>query len=109
MLPVIILNNDITLNSTTQSTYIHPVTGSLSIIDLTLCSASIALDYSWLCQNDTHGSDHFPVIISSNKSGSSSSQLPQFWKINKADWYKFTELCENTLNSATNNNITTVD
>jgi len=28
------------------------------------------------------------------------SQLPQFWKINKADWSKFTELCENTLNSA---------
>jgi len=81
--------------------------GSLSSTDLTLCSETIALDYSWICQNDTHGNDHFPIIISSNKSCSSSSQLAQVWKINKADWSKFTELCENTLNSTTNNNITT--
>jgi len=104
----IILNNDITLLNTKQSTYIHPATGCLSSIDLTLCSASIALDYSWICQNDTHGSDHFPIIIYSNKSYSSSSQLPQFWKINKVDGSKFTVLCENTLNSTTNNNTTTI-
>ena len=67
------------------------------------------MDYSWICQNDTYGSDHFPIIIYSNKSYSSFSQLAQFWKINKADWSKFTELCENTLNSTTNNNIITID
>jgi len=46
-------------------TYIYLATGSISSIDLTLCSPTIAINYTWSIEDDTYGSDHFPVIIMS--------------------------------------------
>jgi len=58
-----------------QSTYIHPATGSMSSIDLALCSPAVALNYHWQPKNDTFGSDHFPIIISSTKTSSPVSTI----------------------------------
>jgi len=60
----ILLHNNISILNSKQSTYIHPATGSLSNIDLALCSPSIATDFSWNLQSDTYGSDHFPILPS---------------------------------------------
>ena len=74
----------------------------MSSIDLALCSPAIALNYHWQPKNDTFGSDHFPIIISSTKSSSPSPQFQQYWKINKADWTNFAQKCENSLNESAN-------
>ena len=79
----------------------------MSSIDLALCSPAIALNYHWQPKNDTFGSDHFPIIISSTKSSSPSPQFQQYWKINKADWTNFAQKCENSLNE--NANITSIE
>ena len=49
-----------------SSTYIHPATGSTSALDLSICGPSLVLDYEWNIHEDLCGSDHFPVILTSN-------------------------------------------
>ena len=34
------------------------------MLDLSLCSTSLALDCQWKVINDLHGSDHLPIVIS---------------------------------------------
>ena len=38
-------------------TYLHPATGSLTSIDLTMCSPSLFMDFTWRVEEDLHGSD----------------------------------------------------
>ena len=49
-----------------SSTYIHPAPGSASALDLSICSPSLVLDYEWKIHEKLCGSDHFPVILTSN-------------------------------------------
>ena len=49
-----------------SSTYIHPATGSTSALDLCICGPSLVLDYEWNVHEDLCGSNHFPVILTSN-------------------------------------------
>jgi hypothetical protein len=74
---LVLLNNGAT-------TYIHPATGSQTAIDLMLCDTALALDFKWSILPDRHGSDHLPIILSSDISAG--ERLPQRWKLTKADW-----------------------
>ena len=56
--------------------HIYPGTGTCSAIDLTLANASIFLDYSWKVQDDTCGSEHFPVIV--EYSGPDLDKIPRW-------------------------------
>ena len=47
-------------------TYLHPATGSFTSIDLTMCSPSLFMDFTWRVEEDLHGSDHFPIILKSH-------------------------------------------
>ena len=49
-----------------SSTYIHPATSSTSALDFSICGPSLVLDYEWNIHEDLCGSDHFPVILTSN-------------------------------------------
>ena len=49
-----------------SSTYIHPANGSTFALDLSICGPSLVLDYEWNIHEDLCGSDHFPVILTSN-------------------------------------------
>ena len=49
-------------------TYFHPASGSFTSIDLSLCSASVFLDFEWQIDSDQCGSDHFPIFIDIVKS-----------------------------------------
>jgi len=69
---------------------LHP-TGSVSSIDLTLCSPTIAVNYTWSTEDDTYGSDYFPIIISSEQSP---FNIRENWKLNKADWANFSSKCQ---------------
>ena len=57
---VVLLNNG-------SNTHLTAATGSLSAIDLTLCSPSLALDTEWSVHDDLCGSDHFPIFIKSSR------------------------------------------
>ena len=55
-------SSDICLLNSRPPTYLHPASGSLTSIDLSLCSASIALDFAWCVHSDQCGSDHYPIL-----------------------------------------------
>ena len=50
------------------------------------------MDFSWSVHDDLCGSDHFPVILKTNKPNPNSTA--KRWKLHKADWSTFGELCE---------------
>ena len=91
----LILKNDVILLNDKTSTYFHPATGSLTSIDLTLCSPSLFADFSWKVGPDPCGSDHFPIILEND--GPPSLERVQRWKLAKADWGHFQHLCSTRL------------
>ena len=58
-------NNNLCLWNDDSPTYVHPATGTLTSIDLTMCSPQLFLNFSWDVEEDQFGSDHFhmPRII----------------------------------------------
>ena len=58
LLEELILNRDICLFNHKSPTYIHRVDGSKSTLDLSFCSPSLFLDFSWTVLDDFYGSDH---------------------------------------------------
>lgn len=87
----LINENDLCLLNDGSYTYLHPGHGSFSAIDLTICDATLATDFSWYVCDDLCGSDHFPLIIT--KTAADTQQRPQKWKLEKANWYSFQALC----------------
>ena len=49
--------------NTGDPTHFHIQTGTFSNIDLSLCSPTCLLDFTWQVDGDRHGSDHFPIIL----------------------------------------------
>ena len=64
-------------------TYLHPATGSYSSLDLTICSPEVAPDFICKVNEDLHGSDHFPILVSEVRP--SIQQRPERWKLHKAN------------------------
>ncbi|ELU02423.1 hypothetical protein CAPTEDRAFT_206267 [Capitella teleta] len=62
-----IAGNDLSILNTGSQTYLHPASGSFTVIDLSLCSPSAHIDFTWEVDTDQHGSDHFPIFISNHK------------------------------------------
>lgn len=65
-------------------------------IDLTLISASLALDCKWETLDDTLGSDHIPIVVTFNKESCSniertSDTVPKF-NYKMANWKRFKEI-----------------
>ena len=64
----------------------HFRTGSLSI-----CGPCLVLDYEWNIHEDLCGSDHFPVILTSN--AVEEEAAPNRWNFKKVDWLSFQAQC----------------
>ncbi|VDI64455.1 Hypothetical predicted protein [Mytilus galloprovincialis] len=80
-----------------SNTYLHPGNGSYSSIDITICDPSLLLDYSWRVHDDLCGSDHFPIVLE-HLFTSAQQRVPR-WKLDKADWSLFENLCQAELQS----------
>ncbi|XP_063436487.1 uncharacterized protein LOC134717918 [Mytilus trossulus] len=80
-----------------SNTYLHPGNGSYSSIDITICDPSLLLDYSWRVHDDLCGSDHFPIVLE-HLFNSAQQRVPR-WKLDKADWSLFENLCRAELQS----------
>ena len=72
-----------------RNTFYRPHDQASSIIDLTLTTANLALDYEWDTLPFLYGSDHYPIILRRTKQ---ETQIGfQNWQIQKANWPKFKE------------------
>ena len=75
-----------------RPTHYHIQTNTLSAIDLCLCSVRELRDFQLEVDEDLHGSDHFPIYLTS------AEYIPQHrvprWIIDKANWDQFTEITE---------------
>ena len=74
-----------------SSTDFYPTTGSTSTLDLSICGPSLVLDCERNIHEDLCGSDHFPVILTSNTVEEEAA--PNRWNFKKADWLSFQVQC----------------
>ena len=79
-----LVDNNLCLFNDDTPTYLHPATGSLTSIDLTLSSPNIFLDFNWQVEEEQWGSDHYPVILH-NQFYSPEVRQPR-WQFHKANW-----------------------
>ena len=56
--------NNICLFNDDTPTYLHPATGSFTSKDLTMCSPSLFMDFTWRVEENPHRSDYFPILES---------------------------------------------
>ncbi|XP_062563377.1 uncharacterized protein LOC134226547 [Armigeres subalbatus] len=83
----IIEQNLILLNSG-EHTRLDPRTGLTSALDLTISSPEIVHKLQWKVCNDTHTSDHYPIILSANKR-TPSLRRRKMWKHENANWNEY--------------------
>ena len=89
-----ITNNDICLLNDGSYTYLHPGSGTYTAIDLSLCSPNLLLEVQFKVEEDSFGSDHFPIIL--NVGISLPDTLPR-WNFKRADWEHFHNVCNENL------------
>jgi len=97
----LILKQNISILNEGSNTYLHPGTGSLSTIDLSLCDSSLYTDLTWSVSDDLCGSDHFPVVI--NCPNFEPTNCHSTWKLHKADWTGFADMCSEELGEVCSN------
>ena len=83
----LINNNPISVFNDGSFTYHNIYNNNYSAIDLSICSSSIFLDFSWSVDKFLNGSGHFPIYLKSIKNTPSPSS-PK-WKLEEADWTKY--------------------
>ena len=79
-----LLKHNLSVLNDGSPTYLHPATGSLSAIDLSITEPSLFLDFSWSVDSDQHGSDHFPIVI--RTTNFSPPVINSTRKLSKSDW-----------------------
>uniref|UniRef100_A0A2A4JUB7 Endonuclease/exonuclease/phosphatase domain-containing protein n=1 Tax=Heliothis virescens TaxID=7102 RepID=A0A2A4JUB7_HELVI len=67
-----------------------------SCVDLTFCSVELAASFHWQCTALTHGSDHYPIVITLlNKTYLEKISPPLLkYNLSKPDWSGFASLLE---------------
>ena len=83
----IIANDLCCLNENDCSTYFSNTHGTLSAVDVTICSPSIVDRIEWHVCDDMCSSDHFPILISFLQH-TPDTHAPRY-NIGKADWVKY--------------------
>ena len=95
-------NNLVTLNQD-QPTYFSMTHNTESAIDLSLCSPLLGTWFDWSVDGDIHNSDHYPIFL---KTTFEPDEVPSFiprWKLDKADWQQFSDICEEMYNDQIEN------
>lgn len=90
-LVTLIDGNNLNILNTGEPTHFHSQTGTLTAIDLSLCSPQVALDFSWEVADSLRGSDHYPILLKAVSSPPSRC-LPK-WCLSRADWEGFQKAC----------------
>lgn len=90
-------SNLVTLNSG-EKTRFNSTTGEFSAIDLSICDPVLSPHLTWTVEDYLYGSDHYPINITNFSQLKSSTTHRNKWSIKNANWYKFTELIEESIN-----------
>ena len=91
-------HNMCVLNDETHS-YVKPqaqhVNKPTSSIHLTISTPGLALRSVWEVRPYTHGSEHYPILISvlPSLAEAQPSCDPSYWVFSEADWEQFHDLC----------------
>ena len=88
-------NNSLSILNDGSNTFLSQAHGTFSAIDLSICSADLLTDFSWKVMEDSHGSDHFPILLNSITPIPPNYQ-PR-WKLNKANWELFDNLLKESV------------
>lgn len=86
---LVLLNNP--PDSPTRYDLVH---NSSSVIDLSFCSPSLALDFMWSVGTELWGSDHFPITLV--PVCPLPTAAPPRWKLDQAKWADFKKAAEIT-------------
>ena len=84
------LRNMIVLNDGTH-TYLHRTNNTESYLDLTVVDPSVVLDFNWSVLEDTHGSDHYPILLEAPLMDDEDTS--ERFNFKKADWDSYSENC----------------
>lgn len=87
----VILNNNLSLLNTGESTHFHVQSGSSHAIDITLCSPELLLNYQWKTCDELYGSDHTPILVE-KANDNNLPDRPVSYNVKRADWKLFQEL-----------------
>jgi len=89
-----IFNNNLVILNDLVPTHFHVQNGSFSAIDLALSTPCLKSELNWTVDEDLHGSDHFPIHITTVERNLRTPQTSTKWNLNKADWQQFTSLLD---------------
>ncbi|GBO22524.1 RNA-directed DNA polymerase from mobile element jockey [Araneus ventricosus] len=101
----LLTDHNLCLINSGQPTYFHQPTRTFHVIDLAICSPSILPFLDLTIDDNLHNSDHFPVILTDNRSGQYTSYLSQKYVFAAANWVKFSLLANITSDMVENNTI----
>lgn len=72
-----------------QHTRIDPRDGGTSAIDLSIVSETVAHELTWSVDDDTRGSDHYPIFLNSAEHSRATVTRRQRWRYEEANWEQF--------------------
>ena len=84
------LRNMIVLNDGSH-TYLHRTNNTASFLDLTVVDPTVVLDFKWSVLEDTHGSDHYPILLEGESL--EEEDVSEKFNFKKANWDSFSENC----------------
>ncbi len=84
-------SSDLILLNKDRPTHFDIRTQSFSCLDLSLCSPSLQLNFTWTVLDQFLSSDHFPILLSSTSYVPLPNPPPR-WRFDRADWGTFTSL-----------------
>lgn len=87
-------NNLVILNKN-QPTYFSTSHNTETAIDLSLCSPLLGTWFDWNIDSDIYDSDHYPILLQFTFQQEGIPSFIPRWKLTRADWQKFSDLCEN--------------
>lgn len=82
---------NLNLLNTGENTHFSAAYLSYSAIDVSYASPILELFFEWTVTEDSMGSDHYPIFMTSFQGGSS-DQTRKRWKLKEADWQNFESL-----------------
>lgn len=84
----IIINHNLHVLNDGSPTHLHEYNGTLSHIDITICSPTLVPLLNWKCHDSLHSSDHFPISIPILSSSEPYDRKIR-WNMKQANWNTF--------------------
>ncbi|CAG4917409.1 unnamed protein product [Colias eurytheme] len=87
------------LNNGSPTHIVLPNQNPKSVVDLSLSSPSLSLSCNWSTLPDSHGSDHFPILLSFDHNIPEAQYVPSLkFHLSKANWSNYSYSLETKIN-----------